>query len=227
MKVIGVPLIERRKPFCAIFDLDGTTCNTIHRQHLWDAKKHHQFFLACKDDTIYPEIGSIIGQYYYHSDDTAVILSTGRGVEYSSPTCDWLADHHVPFHHLLMRDKGDNRRDAQVKLEMLDYIRASGYTVRFSIDDRPEVVAMWRGNGVPCLQVDPVTWSDQNPDTGHSGIDEIAWLKRMSEIPGADPMYGKALHRLLIAETIAQKRGAADMRDVFREGDNTHSRRGS
>lgn len=56
---------------------------------------------------------------------------------------------------LYMRPEGDNRRDSVVKLELFDrYIRYN-YDVQFVLDDRDQVVEMWRGLGLACFQVAP------------------------------------------------------------------------
>jgi hypothetical protein len=53
---------------------------------------------------------------------------------------------------LYMRQDGDFRRDDIVKQEILDkYIDKD--RVLFVLDDRDQVVDMWRRNGLTCFQV--------------------------------------------------------------------------
>lgn len=56
---------------------------------------------------------------------------------------------------LLMRAVGDNRKDSIVKREIFDRIRHK-FNVRFVLDDRDQVVEMWRDElGLTCMQVAP------------------------------------------------------------------------
>lgn len=69
----------------------------------------------------------------------------------------WLDKHDLPIDLLLMRSGGDMRRDSIVKREMyLDLIEPF-YDVRVIVDDRPQVVEMWRSLGLHVIAVtDPV-----------------------------------------------------------------------
>ena len=50
-----------------------------------------------------------------------------------------------------MRNSGDRRPDVEVKQEILDYLPKD--RIRCVLDDRDQVVDMWRKNGLTCLQV--------------------------------------------------------------------------
>jgi hypothetical protein len=52
-----------------------------------------------------------------------------------------------------MRDKGNNEKDSIVKRNMFEkYIRGK-YFIEYVLDDRNQVVEMWRSMGLTCLQV--------------------------------------------------------------------------
>lgn len=52
-----------------------------------------------------------------------------------------------------MRPEGNNEKDSIIKRRMFDeYIRGK-YYVDFVLDDRNQVVEMWRNMGLTCLQV--------------------------------------------------------------------------
>jgi len=51
-----------------------------------------------------------------------------------------------------MRKEGDMTPDTQLKKSWLD---ACPQKPIMCFDDRDSVVAMWRANGIPCLQVAP------------------------------------------------------------------------
>jgi len=61
----------------------------------------------------------------------------------------------VNFDELFMRPEGDMRPDNIVKAELFDTYVRDNYDVQFVIDDRDQVVDMWRRMGLACLQVAP------------------------------------------------------------------------
>lgn len=56
---------------------------------------------------------------------------------------------------LLMRPDGDDRPDWQVKTELFDAHVRDRYDMKLSLDDRDQVVGLWRHMGITCLQVAP------------------------------------------------------------------------
>ncbi|KXK60657.1 MULTISPECIES: phosphatase domain-containing protein [Micromonospora] len=83
-----------------------------------------------------------------------VILLTGRDDVCRWQTELWLDAQHVPYHELHMRPHQDNRKDSVVKAEMYRTLVEDRYQVAFVIDDRDQVVHMWRHDlGLTCLQV--------------------------------------------------------------------------
>lgn len=84
-----------------------------------------------------------------------VLLCSGRGEQSRAVTETWLEKYNVSYKKLYMRPEGDNRRDDIVKSELLDKIEAEGYKISYAVDDRDQVVAMWRDRGIPCFQVAP------------------------------------------------------------------------
>jgi predicted kinase len=72
-------------------------------------------------------------------------------------TTTWLQKHGlVPYRGLYMRMDGDTRKDSIVKRELFDaYVRGK-YNIVAVLDDRQQVVDMWRNElGLTCLQVAP------------------------------------------------------------------------
>jgi len=84
-----------------------------------------------------------------------IIITTGRDGVCEEATRLWLAKHRVPFDDFYIRKAGDFRKDNIIKSEIyMDYIRPK-YDVKFVIDDRDQVVDMWRSLGLRVLQVAP------------------------------------------------------------------------
>ena len=84
----------------------------------------------------------------------AILLFTGREASCEAQTRAWLAAHDIPCGALAMRAVGDRRKDAIVKREMYQAVVEGVYRVAFVLDDRNQVVDMWRKDlRLPCFQV--------------------------------------------------------------------------
>ena len=74
-------------------------------------------------------------------------------------TLEWLRSHSFEYGlgepELYMREEGDNRKDSIVKKELYRKYIHPNYYVRLVLDDRNQVVDMWRSLGLPCWQVAP------------------------------------------------------------------------
>lgn len=81
-----------------------------------------------------------------------IIVFSGRDSVCRFDTIKWLNRHGVMFDRLLMRAKGDQRRDAIVKRELLNAVTGDVRVVGV-LDDRPSVCRMWREIGLAVLQV--------------------------------------------------------------------------
>lgn len=97
-----------------------------------------------------------------------VIFLSGRDESCRAETLQWLADEaHVvsdpdsfdtsdrldDLVELFMRPEGDNRKDSIIKLELFDEHVRNHYDVKFVLDDRDQVVELWRSLGLACFQV--------------------------------------------------------------------------
>ena len=61
--------------------------------------------------------------------------------------------HGVPSDMLMMRNNDDNRKDYEVKKDMLNIIRQE-YNVIHAWDDNPAIIRLWTEEGIPCTIVD-------------------------------------------------------------------------
>ena len=66
----------------------------------------------------------------------------------------WLVKYIKDCDKLLMRKNNDNRKDSIIKLELFKEI-CNDYNIVCAIDDRQQVVDLWRSIGLRCLQVAP------------------------------------------------------------------------
>ena len=83
-----------------------------------------------------------------------IIITSGRKSAYREVTITWLEQNHVPYDSLIMRGDGDDRKDSIIKREFYDEFIKGQYNVLFVLDDRSQVVDMWRRLGLTCLQVE-------------------------------------------------------------------------
>jgi hypothetical protein len=110
------------------------------------------FFDACIDDT--PNAAVVALYDMARAGGVAVIYVSGRPETHRAQTEAWLERHGVgDYDALRMRPKGDYRQDAIVKRELFDRYISGRYSILFTVDDRAQVVKMWRDMGLTCFQV--------------------------------------------------------------------------
>lgn len=152
---------EGDKPSVIICDLDGTLCNLEHRRHFaskGEGKNWGEFFRHMSEDTPYLWCVDLLKRMSYGRAHTVVFCS-GRPDNYRKETTAWLEQHgltnlHTDF-YLYMRHRQDQRQDNIVKEIILDFELLTRFTPFFMIDDRQQVVDMWRKRGYTCLQCAP------------------------------------------------------------------------
>lgn len=82
-----------------------------------------------------------------------IILISGRDGVCWEETTQWLKKNDIPYTRLFMRPENDNRQDSIVKREIFEQYIKGVYDIEFVLDDRNQVVEMWRSLGLKCLQV--------------------------------------------------------------------------
>ena len=139
---------------CVIFDIDGTLSNLDHRQHYLEEKPENWklFFRSMGDDTVRDPIRRLY--WMFLNQDWNIFIFSSRPDSYRAVTESWLLHHGITgYVSLLMRKESDSRPDDIVKHELLTQIRTDGWAPVFAIDDRDQVVKMWRDRDITCLQV--------------------------------------------------------------------------
>lgn len=143
-----------------IVDLDGTLCDTSHRQHFMEQtpKDWNSFYAGISDDPIHKHIDKLIRRYRCDTSGSRIVdivFLSGRPDKYEQDTLKWLRTHgyHTNMFELHMRKTGDYRPDYVVKLEIATENNLTPDNVEFILDDRSSVVQMWRAQGFKCLQV--------------------------------------------------------------------------
>ncbi len=136
-----------------ICDIDGTIADCSHRLHWIESKPKNwkAFYAGVPNDKPIEKIITYL--YVFSSLDIPVVFCSGRGEECRYATIDWLDQHKVPQGILFMRPAKDYRQDSIVKEELLAQILADGFKPNLVLDDRTQVVEMWRRNGLKTIQV--------------------------------------------------------------------------
>ncbi len=138
-----------------LFDLDGTLADINHRRKCLESPKPDwkSFNKLMGDDVPNTPVISLY-KALWASGQYELIILTGRNEEYRAISEQWLVSNEIPFNRLIMRQDKDFRADHIIKEEMLTSLVSEGKEVLFVVDDRQQVVDMWRRNGITCLQCD-------------------------------------------------------------------------
>lgn len=131
-------------PNAIICDIDGTLAIMGDRgPYDWD---------KVGVDTVNEPVRSLLNNYE-QSEKGSVILLSGRDGSCATETRSWLLSNGIWFDALHMRSAGDMRKDYVVKEEMYNEHVKGKYNVSFVLDDRNQVVELWRRLGLACFQV--------------------------------------------------------------------------
>jgi len=175
---------------CILVDIDGTLADTRHRLHYLQKKPKDwkSFFDAMVDDPPHQYIVDLVNML---AETHPIFLVSGRPESHLIQTKNWLQKNQVIcYENIYMRKEKDYRPDTIIKKEFLEDIRSIRMSPKFAIDDRPDVVRMWRENGVPCLQVDDRAWYE--PFKGDDPLDWLNWMQTQHQ----EPMFKKAAEEL-------------------------------
>ena len=133
-----------------ICDIDGTLADCDHRlKYVKEEKNWDTFFALMDKDTLREGVASMLKLTYA---DKIIVIVTGRPDSYRDVTEAWLKKYDIKYDALYMRRASDRRPDYIVKQEILDK-HIPKDRVEIVIDDRQQVVTMWRNNGLPVIDV--------------------------------------------------------------------------
>lgn len=131
-------------PKAIICDLDGTLC-LLNGRSPYKADD-------CDKDLVNDPVANLLK--LKAKEGTKVVLFSGRLDTYKEQTLKWLAEHEIPYEMLHMRKGNDSRKDSIIKREFFETYVEGKYFVEFVMDDRNQVVDLWRDDlRLPCFQV--------------------------------------------------------------------------
>lgn len=138
-----------------LVDMDGTLAlNETGRPWYGDGYEHR-----LHEDQVNHTVATVINALAFGGDFVDhVLLVSGRAEVGREETMEWL-DANLGYIvdedpvSLFMRKDRDFRPDVEVKTEIYnDHIRGV-YDVRLALDDKPELITLWRSLGIPAWQV--------------------------------------------------------------------------
>lgn len=135
-------------PDAIIIDIDGTVAKMNGRSP-YEYEK-------CDTDLPNQPVSDLVTSLLENCpdyDDTIFIFLSGREDSVYNKTLSWLRENVAEPSKLYMRATGDNRKDWEVKKEIYEQNIKSRFNMRFVLDDRRQVVDMWRSLGLTVLQV--------------------------------------------------------------------------
>ena len=139
---------DERLPRCILVDIDGTVADKGTRSPFdWNR--------VGEDTPKWPIINLVKA---LRASDYTIVFFSGRDAVCRPETTVWLNEHfgwHRADYELFMRPEQDNRKDSIIKQELFEQHILGRYYVEFVVDDRQQVVDMWRRTlGLTCVQVD-------------------------------------------------------------------------
>jgi len=133
-------------PKAVICDIDGTLAL------FGDKNPYERDFI---NDRINDPVVEILGMYTNLG--YKIIIVSGRKDIYRDVTERWLKRHEISYDLLYMRKTApigtQEPKDIIVKREIYDTYIKDKYNVYFVIDDRPQVIRLWRELGLPVFDV--------------------------------------------------------------------------
>jgi predicted kinase len=131
-------------PKAIICDLDGTLALNGNRNP-YDAS-------SCDNDDLNESVANVLK--LFAADGYNILLLSGREERFREPTLRFLMKFNIPYNHLWMRATEDFRKDSIVKHEIFNREIANKFYIEFVLDDRDQVVEMWRTDfKLNCFQV--------------------------------------------------------------------------
>ncbi len=132
------------RPEAVLVDIDGTVAQMGSRSPYDESR--------VRQDTPHEPVIRVVRAM--HAAGYQIVFCSGRTDACRDDTAAWLAEHvGVGYEALYMRAAGDQRRDSIVKREIFDAHIRDAYRIVAVLDDRAQVVRMWRALGLTVLQV--------------------------------------------------------------------------
>jgi predicted kinase len=143
-QVIEPYVVPEGKSKAILVDIDGTLATMAGRSP-------YEWHRVGEDSPVDAVIEAVMAAYLFKR---RVIVMSGRDESCRQITEEWLNTYlGVAWDELYMRPEGDTRKDNIVKYELFNNHVRDNFDVSYVLDDRDQVVEMWRKLGLACFQV--------------------------------------------------------------------------
>lgn len=132
-------------PHAWLVDVDGTVASIAE-----GGRSPYDYTRVSEDDPVDHVINLV---NILKRSGNRIIVMSGREDSCLEDTQKWLNRYGVPYDSIHMRKTGDGRRDAIVKSELFDAHIKGKFYIEGILDDRDQVVKMWRQRGLFVAQV--------------------------------------------------------------------------
>lgn len=144
-------------PRAVIVDLDGTLCDVRSIRHFVepqsdgpfrrDFEGFHSASLECPS---YPAVVELLHEL--RTEGLLVLVVSAREARWAFLTALWLDEHGIAYDEMFLRANGDHRPDVEIKHEIAKRVLRR-FRPQLAIDDRDDIIRVWRSFGVPALKV--------------------------------------------------------------------------
>ncbi|QDK78749.1 AAA family ATPase [Spirosoma sp. KCTC 42546] len=145
-------LQDESLPRCVLVDIDGTVATMRDRIH--GGRYPFDWHRVGEDLPKWPIINLVKA---LRASGYTIVFFSGRDAVCRTETMAWINQYfgwQFPDYELFMRPQGNNSKDATIKYELFEQHILGQYYVELVIDDRQQVVDMWRRQlGLTCVQV--------------------------------------------------------------------------
>jgi predicted kinase len=126
-----------------VVDIDGTLATMKNRSP-------YEWHRVGEDEPVKAVIDAVKAARAFGD---SIIIMSGRDGSCRSITENWLKEHVGFYDAFYMRTEGDMRKDDLVKYELFNTYIRDKFHVKYILDDRDQVIAMWRDLGLAAFQV--------------------------------------------------------------------------
>lgn len=143
---------DENLPDCILVDVDGTLA--IHEY------RNPFAYDKCLEDSLNEPIDNLLTYLQVTNMKARTIIVTGReniqfddGNTVLNLTALWLNKNSIIYDDIYIREEKDHRPDYIVKKEMFEKYIKNKYNILYVLDDRKQVIDMWRKEGLTVLDV--------------------------------------------------------------------------
>lgn len=130
-------------PPALIVDIDGTLAKMTDRSPYEWERVH--------EDEVHQHIADLVNTYA--KKNIEILIVSGRDGSSQELTKQWLSKHHIHWDKFFIRPAKNREKDTVIKKRIYEESIKGKYDIQFVLDDRQQVVDMWRSLGLLCLQV--------------------------------------------------------------------------